>query len=701
MALKGSADRKTRQPLSRSRKAPLEKRLPRGLVDGYRSLRGSQWRPQELAAAIIVGREVEARPELVEALREDEPMIVFLVQDEEERQPIANAIRRGLLPSFGLSKVLRGPQVAGLRFEAAGPEPLGMVFVGDQIVGRESRRRPEGLTKAMRLPGPIVIVGAPDEVPRAIQKTADATIKVPRLDGGTLAEVMSICLAPTETEPEPVPDDLLRDLSLEDLPMLMRPGDTRSRAVERLRRMQEGRASSPGGKGAPRKTSARLDTIGGFGAAREWGLSLAQDIADYKAGDLDWSEIDRGLLLSGPTGVGKTFFAQALANTCDVPLVVGSLGEWQVYRNGNLGDMLKAMRQAFEEAESEAPSILFIDELDGIGDRRYFRHDHAEYRIQVVNHLLELVDGIDRREGVVVIGACNMPHRIDPALLRSGRLERHIRIPPPSMKDLALILRYHLGAADIGPRGPIVRELLGMTGADVERVVRDARKIARRARRKLRQADLIAAATGERPPPPFEEAYRVAVHEVAQAVMIYGSGLGEVEEVALTRGGRTGHTDVVIEEPELPTRGWIENRTLVHLAGRAAEEVVLGEPSMGAGGDENSDLARATDLVMTMAGSGGLGPEGSLVWLGPPTRLREIQFEVPSLLTSVEADLKAMYKKAVFTIEAHRDLIETLAKRLVRKGIMSSDEVRDALLEHLEGLGADGPADQAPPAAPP
>ena len=231
MALKGSADRKARQPLSRSRKAPLEKRLPRGLVEAYRSLRGSQWRPHEVAAAILVARAVEALPELVDALREDEPQIVFLVQAEEERQWIANAVRRGLLPTFGLQKVLWGPQVAGLRFEEAGPDRLGMVFVGDQIVGRERRRRPEGLTQAMRLPGPIAIVGTHDDVPREVRKIADATIEVPPLDGGTLAEVMSICLAPTETEPEPVPDDLLRDLSLEDLPMFMRPGDTRSRAA--------------------------------------------------------------------------------------------------------------------------------------------------------------------------------------------------------------------------------------------------------------------------------------------------------------------------------------------------------------------------------------------------------------------------------------------------------------------------------------
>ena len=190
------------------------------------------------------------------------------------------------------------------------------------------------------------------------------------------------------------------------------------------------------------------------------------------------------------------------------------------------------------------------------------------------------------------------------------------------------------------------------------------------------------------------------MHEVAHAITIIGSGLGDVEEVALTRGGRTGHMDSVIDEPDLPTRDWVVDRVVVHLAGRAAEEVMFGEPSLGAGGEEDSDLARATELVMAMTGSGGLGREGSLAWLGPPNRLREIQFEAPSLLTSVEADLEAIYEKALLTVETYRDLIETLAKRLVRDGIMSGKEVRDALDEHLAALG-DGPVEPEAPSAPP
>ncbi|WP_328804124.1 ATP-binding protein [Roseibium aggregatum] len=110
-------------------------------------------------------------------------------------------------------------------------------------------------------------------------------------------------------------------------------------------------------------------------------------------------------------------------------LVASSLAQWQAA--GHLGDLLKAMRRTFAEARKKAPCVLFIDEFDSVGDRATAGGDNALYIIEKINGLLECLDGVEDREGVVVVGACNHPHRIDPALLRPGRLERTVLIPLP------------------------------------------------------------------------------------------------------------------------------------------------------------------------------------------------------------------------------------------------------------------------------
>ncbi|WSG75919.1 ATP-binding protein [Rhizobium beringeri] len=175
-----------------------------------------------------------------------------------------------------------------------------------------------------------------------------------------------------------------------------------------------------------------LDELEGYGEARDWGLALADDVRAWERAEIPWSEVDRGILISGPPGSGKTLFASALARTCGIEVVATSVSRWQSM--GHLGDMLGAMRKSFQEAAAKKPCILFLDELDSIGDRATFKGDNAQYSSQVVNGLLELVDGFDRLEGVVVVGATNFPEKIDPALRRAGRLDRHIAFPCRTLK---------------------------------------------------------------------------------------------------------------------------------------------------------------------------------------------------------------------------------------------------------------------------
>jgi hypothetical protein len=197
--------------------------------------------------------------------------------------------------------------------------------------------------------------------------------------------------------------------------------------------------ASPNAGGKP---PLRVETLSGYGAASEWALGLKQDLTLWQAGHLEWLQMSTRLLLAGPPGTGKTTFARALANTLQTKLLVTSVGTW--LEPSHLGDVLARMAAAFAEAEANAPCILFVDEIDGIGKRGGRNREYDDYWNSVVNRALELVDGALKTQGVIIVGATNHPEAIDPALLRSGRLETRIDIPLPDVDALVGILRHHL-----------------------------------------------------------------------------------------------------------------------------------------------------------------------------------------------------------------------------------------------------------------
>jgi SpoVK/Ycf46/Vps4 family AAA+-type ATPase len=205
-----------------------------------------------------------------------------------------------------------------------------------------------------------------------------------------------------------------------------------------------------------------IETLSGYGEARQWALDLKVDIDVWRHAELSWSDMSTKLLLSGPPGTGKTTYARALSNTLQVPLLVTSVAAW--LEPGYLGDVLKRMSHAFETARQQAPAILFIDEIDNIGSRGGSRRDYDDYWRSLINRLLELLDGASKTEGVIVVAATNLPETIDPALLRSGRLEKHVAIPLPDIGALGGILAHHLGAdlatvLSTAPIPPISRRL--------------------------------------------------------------------------------------------------------------------------------------------------------------------------------------------------------------------------------------------------
>ncbi len=355
-----------------------------------------------------------------------------------------------------------------------------------------------------------------------------------------------------------------------------------------------------------------LHDLSGYGEARTWGLELAEDLAAWKAGDLAWDAVDRGILLSGAPGSGKTSYAAALARTCCVPLILGSAGRWQA--TGHLGDMLKAMRKAFTEAAMQAPSVLLIDEFDSFTSRDDRTGSSDNYHRQVINALLELLDGAQSHEGVIVIGATNYPDIIDPALLRAGRLERHFSIALPDEAARHDIFRFYL-------RGDLVNEVLGgvvsasdgWSGADIERCVRDARRHARRAKRSMLLSDLVAAMPPVIPVPVAVQRC-VAAHELGHAMLGVLLETDPLVSVSIERtiqvgspSQSLGHTKFEERLFTRKTSTYFRDKVATLLGGIAAEELLFGEYGNGAGGDPSADLNRATDLATMAEVKWGLG----------------------------------------------------------------------------------------------
>lgn len=467
-----------------------------------------------------------------------------------------------------------------------------------------------------------------------------------------------------------------------------------SGVIKRKRRLQDviRTLTRPHNETKPGPSLPTIDDLSGYGEVAVWAKALMADLKAYKNGEIEWQDVDRGAVISGPSGTGKTLFAQVLAASCDVPLHAHSLMQWQA--KGHLGDLLGAMRKAFDKAAASAPCILFLDEVDSFGSRGSFSAQNEHYCSEVVNGLLECLDGVGKRAGVVVIGATNLPERIDPALLRPGRMGRHLRVELPDAQARIGILRHHLGDAMPGiDLADVASRLDGASGAVIEQVVRDARRRARTANRKIEPSDL---ATSLPPRVRLEDAAfeRTCIHEAGHAIVGYDlrieAGATPVE-VKVTRevdpaGGESGSTTFDHQRGTDRTRQTYEASIATALAGIAAENVLLGTHGASGGGSAGCDLHRATVLAAGLVVSYGL--DGRLVWLGfatPEQVLGHLRSDA-RLSRRVDDILHECLARAKAILLEKKDRLLAMATLLAERRHLDASDIVRVLTQSNSGL---------------
>ena len=407
--------------------------------------------------------------------------------------------------------------------------------------------------------------------------------------------------------------------------------------------------------------------------------------------------VPRGVLMVGPPGTGKTLLARAVAGEAHVPFFSVSGSSFvELF----VGVGASRVRDLFAEARKRAPAIIFIDEIDAIGQRRagggggYVANDERE---QTLNQLLAEMDGFEPASGIVVLAATNRPEILDPALLRPGRFDRQVTIPLPNVTERAAILTVHCRgkklAGDVDLNA-IARGTPGFSGADLANLVNEAAISAVREGRDLLTAGDFDAARdriilGRREGSNVllpEEKHAVAVHESGHALVAALSEHADpVAKVTILPAGQTlGVTEQLpLVERHMYGEDYLHDSLAVRLGGRAAELVVIGQGSTGAA----NDLAGATDLATKMVREFGLSktlgpigyPEGGSVFLGgggPGVSSRpfaeatqaEIDREVSRLLREAE-------ERAIELLKEHRPQLDSLVSLLLEMETVNGSDV--------------------------
>ncbi len=401
--------------------------------------------------------------------------------------------------------------------------------------------------------------------------------------------------------------------------------------------------------------------------------------------------------MMGPPGTGKTLLARALAGEAGVPFYTISASEFiEVF----VGVGTARFRHLFEKAKKNAPSIIFIDELDSVGRTRGTGlgggHDERE---QTLNQVLAEMDGFAGHEAVIVLAATNRPDVLDPALLRPGRFDRHVSIDLPDRRDRVAILKVHTRKVPLAEDvdfEQLAAGTPGFSGADIKNLVNEAAMLA--VRQKSPQVtmqhfdearDKLLLGTVRTLAIQPQERHRLAVHEAGHTLVAYFLPYADplYKVTIIPRGQALGGTHQLPEEERhtLP-EDYLRDRLAVTLAGRSAEKELLGTVSSGA----DNDISQATALARAMAARWGMASEIGPVDLRDSEEHPFLGREIAQPRRYSEASAQAVDKavrqllheaeeQAVSVIKAHRPALERLIAALEELETLQRDQIEQCL----------------------
>jgi cell division protease FtsH len=440
------------------------------------------------------------------------------------------------------------------------------------------------------------------------------------------------------------------------------------------------------------------------------------------------AKIPKGVLLYGPPGTGKTLLARAVAGEAGVPFFSISGSDFvEMF----VGVGASRVRDLFEQAKSNAPAIVFVDEIDAVGRHRGAGlgggHDERE---QTLNQLLVEMDGFDVKGGVILIAATNRPDILDPALLRPGRFDRQIAVGPPDVLGREAVLKVHAKgkpfAQDVD-LATIARRTPGFTGADLANVINEAALLTARNNGRLittealeESIDRVIAGPERKTRAMSDKEKRVtAYHEGGHALTAWAMpNLDPVHKVTiLPRGRSLGHTLVLpLEDRYTQTRSEILDQLVYALGGRAAEELVFHEPTTGA----SNDIEKASALARSMVTEYGMSSKLGAVKYGTgdaePFMGRDYGHQrdySEEVAADIDAEVRGLiegaHDEAWEILVQYRNELDALVRELVEKETLTKEDLERILApvrkrpphNTFSGFGKRTPSDRPPIDIPP
>ena len=439
----------------------------------------------------------------------------------------------------------------------------------------------------------------------------------------------------------------------------------------------------------PKKNKGRFDDVAGEEEEKQELVEVVEFLKNPARYTKLGARIPSGVLLEGPPGTGKTLLAKAVAGEAGVPFFYISGSDFvEMF----VGVGASRVRDLFTNAKKNAPSIIFIDEIDAIGRKRGNGQGGSnDEREQTLNQMLVEMDGFEGDEGVIVMAATNRSDVLDPALTRPGRFDRKVLVGPPDVKGREAILRVHAKnkpLADDVDLKEVARQTPGFVGADLENVLNEAALVAaRRNGTKITAADIdeaedrvIAGPAKKDRMISKKERERVAFHEAGHSICgLVLSDSRTVRKVTIVPRGRAGGYNIMLPKDDqfILTKKQLFEQIVGLMGGRAGEEVVVGDQSTGA----SNDFEQATTIARSMVVTYGMTDELGMVELEKEGEGTPYGFKPYSEATAAKIDeavkkiLDEAHAKAVEIVENNREKHRIIAEALLKYETLDEKQI--------------------------